>query len=104
MKSNASEIAPEYSTPQRPQIDLVLANQPINCQYSELTPIILLSSHVGDTGHQGQTNKWPTRCTEQFHPLAVFAYRAFAAQAAICLRDVGRSSLAGMIACISSAP
>ena len=36
--------------------------------------------------HQRQTDKWLTRRTEQLHLLAVFAYRALAAQAAMCLR------------------
>src|SRR6266581_3514652 len=42
--------------------------------------------HNSRRGHQCQTNKWLTLCTEQLHLLAVFAYRAFAAQAAMCLR------------------
>ena len=53
--------------------------------------------------HQRQTNKWLTRRTEQLHLLAVFAYRALAAQAAICLqRNAGSIALSeASIACIS---
>ena len=40
-----------------------------------------------DRSHQRQTDKWLTRRTEQLHLLAVFAYRALAAQAAIVLCD-----------------